>query len=542
MIKGIEEQKKLFVEDQLNLQIVELVKQQEALRIAQAEQSAVMQAIAVSAQQLDNERQQLADRILREEEEQRVEEENIEVIIDEDPVLVKCDQTLIKEKPIDEQINFVEINAQRTKEDKEPQRKDINLTNVEKIVEKKVPNTEIEPVNAKRVKKDKSKKNDTVEQSPVEAAPTEEPMISTQQAIDDLYLMNCGNHMPYEQPPGKDTIYLPVKKQIIRVTLEQINDEIKFLFKRHRTTSAKIKCQVEGCEYSFNEAYDYLMHYQTNYKSHDISKISNVNDLLRKELQRKKLNFYTTCSYCSCPFMDITSALKHQKKCVFQNTILRNDQSDSPQHEGRDESAPENEHEDIQEDEEEDDQENQDREEGNPNNPNRPTIVRATYTKKAYQDNIHEMSKECNDTDQDALSMRVNEVLMQFTANPNQAGNLIRSFRCHSLRVRKVFRLITSLNQQLKRKQISSCKGDNQVKQCRQQKDMKMMKRLIISRKRLPNSKQKRISRRMWCKSQQRIHLGMVQQQKDKPVSLLERSYKTRQIICHNMIRVVQAD
>ncbi|CAL5975124.1 Hypothetical_protein [Hexamita inflata] len=173
------------------------------------------------------------------------------------------------------------------------------------------------------------------------------------------------------------------------------------------------------------------MHYQTNYKSHDISKITNVNDLLRKELQRKKLNFYTTCSYCSCPFMDITSALKHQKKCVFQNTILRNDQSDCPQHEDRNEPAPEEEHEDIQEDEEEEDQEDQDREEENPNNPNRPTIVRATYTKKAYQDNIHEMSKECNDTDQDALSMRVNEVLMQFTANPNQAGNLISKFLAH---------------------------------------------------------------------------------------------------------------
>ncbi|CAL6067816.1 Hypothetical_protein [Hexamita inflata] len=57
--------------------------------------------------------------------------------------------------------------------------------------------------------------------------------------------------------------------------------------------------------------------------------------------------------------------------------------------------------------------------------------------------------------DQDALSMKVNEVLMQFTANPNQAG--------------KGFILITSLNQQLKRKQISSCKGDNQVKRCRPQ-------------------------------------------------------------------------
>ncbi|CAL6056051.1 Hypothetical_protein [Hexamita inflata] len=41
------------------------------------------------------------------------------------------------------------------------------------------------------------------------------------------------------------------------------------------------------------------------------------------------------------------------------------------------------------------------------------------------------MSKECNDTDQDALSMRVNEVLMQFTANPNQAGNLISKFLAH---------------------------------------------------------------------------------------------------------------
>ncbi|CAL6022261.1 Hypothetical_protein [Hexamita inflata] len=73
LTKGIEEQKQLFVEDQLtDSRISEATRSTKDC--SSRLKSRVMQAITVSAQQLDNERQQLADRILREEEQREAEQ------------------------------------------------------------------------------------------------------------------------------------------------------------------------------------------------------------------------------------------------------------------------------------------------------------------------------------------------------------------------------------------------------------------------------------------------------------------------------------
>ncbi|CAL6071143.1 Hypothetical_protein [Hexamita inflata] len=175
------------------------------------------------------------------------------------------------------------------------------------------------------------------------------------------------------------------------------------------------------------------MHFQTNYKSHDISKLKepDIREKMEREIQRRSLKYFITCSFCSCPYECLDSLIIHQKKCLFQNLIVREPIETQPPPPNPQTPPVEGENGGIPPNPAPNPVNNPVQNGSNNPIPPRRTLVVGNGAKKQYSKTIHEVSRECNLADRDAIKMRVYEIIPMFQARESEAGNLLSKFFGH---------------------------------------------------------------------------------------------------------------
>ncbi|CAL6070181.1 Hypothetical_protein [Hexamita inflata] len=137
--------------------------------------------------------------------------------------------------------------------------------------------------------------------------------------------------------PLNNVDLVQTQRECILVSKQEIATEMEKIQRAYKSRNLHIKCPVPNCKYSFNQVYDLMCHFQDNYKSHDIKLISNIREMIVKELdshnlKNQKFNHYLLCINCQCPFRDLKAAITHQQKCIFYHEIVRaTDQQNTPQ-------------------------------------------------------------------------------------------------------------------------------------------------------------------------------------------------------------------
>ncbi|CAL6013280.1 Hypothetical_protein [Hexamita inflata] len=137
--------------------------------------------------------------------------------------------------------------------------------------------------------------------------------------------------------PLNNVDLVQTQRECIHVSKQEIATEMEKIQRAYKSRNLHIKCPVPNCKYSFNQVYDLMCHFQDNYKSHDIKLISNIREMIVKELdshnlKNQKFNHYLLCINCQCPFRDLKAAITHQQKCIFYHEIVRaTDQQNTPQ-------------------------------------------------------------------------------------------------------------------------------------------------------------------------------------------------------------------
>ncbi|CAL6041211.1 Reverse_transcriptase (RNA-dependent DNA polymerase) [Hexamita inflata] len=295
------------------------------------------------------------------------------------------------------------------------------------------------PVNAKRVRHvDKEVTPEIETQSTQEVVQQPSDVITPQQAIDSLCeIISEQLPNPYAGQTQKAERSVANKQRIINVTKEEAISNLKHLSNPLKSKKALLQCPIEGCAGSFDKVHDLVMHFQTNYLSHDISKLKepDIRAKMEREIQRRSFKYFITCSFCSCPYECLDSLIIHQKKCIFQNIIVREPiepqppppNPQTPPVEGENGGTPPNPAPNPAPNPVNNPVQNVS---NNPIPPRR-TLVVGNGAKKQYSKTIHEVSRECNLADRDAIKMRVYEIIPMFQARESEAGNLLSKFFGH---------------------------------------------------------------------------------------------------------------